>query len=135
MAYASVTHVVAHHPARRTYTASTVPNLTEVAMYLDEAAADLDFSLAKAGYDSPLSSSVASAVKAYFQKANAMGALCMLESGAQQSHNRDDFCAMFREAKKMIEAGQIPGLDKNDDESLPRYSAGTPPYFTRDMEL
>lgn len=136
MAYATISHVVGHHPARRDYTASTIPNASQVAMLLDEIAAELDFSLAKAGYDSPLLSSSPSSVKAFFQKANSMGVLCALESGAQQSHNRDDFCSMYRNAQKMIENGQVPGLDKNDDESLPRYSAAaSPPFFTRDMEL
>jgi hypothetical protein len=41
MAYASVTHVVAHHPARPTYTATSVPNASFVAMMIDEAAAAL----------------------------------------------------------------------------------------------
>lgn len=139
MAYATLSHVVAHHPARwpsGAITGSSVPNASQVALLLDEAAAELDFSLARAGYESPLLSSVPSSVRAFFQKANAQGALCMLESGAQQEHNRNDFCAMFREAKKMIESGQIPGLDKDDAESLPRYDiSGTPPYFTRDMCL
>lgn len=136
MAYATVLHLTYHHPARATYSASTIPNASAVVMYLDEAAAELDFSLTKAGYDSPLLSSAPSSVKAFFQKANAMGALCMLESGAQQSHNRDQFCTMFREAKQMIETGQVPGLDKDDAESLPRFNgAATPPFFTRDMKL
>lgn len=136
MAYATVFHVVAHHPARRDYTASTIPNASQVVMLLDEVSAELDFCLEKAGYDSPLLSSAPSSVKAFFQKANSMGVLCALESGAQQSHNRDDFCSMYREMKKAIESQQLPGLDKDDEESLPRYSSSaSPPYFTRDMEF
>lgn len=139
MAYATLSHVVAHHPARwpsGAITGSSVPNASQVALLLDEASTDLDWALAKGGYDSPLLSSAASSVKAFFQKANAVGALCMLESGAQVEHNRADFCGMFKEAKKMIETSQIPGLDKNDDESLPRFDpSASPPYFTRDMEL
>lgn len=136
MAYATLYHLTYHHSARATYTASSVPNASAAVMCLDEAAGEIDFSLTKGGYDAPLLSSAPSAVKAFFQKANAYGALWMLEASAQQSHNRDAFATMFHEAKQMIETGQIPGMDKNDEESLPRFAPGaTPPYFTRDMRL
>lgn len=139
MAYASLPHVVAHHPARwpsGVITATHIPNANQVTVLLDEIAADLDFTLVQAGYEAPLLSSAPSAVSAFFQRANALGVLCMLESGAQQEHNRADFCGMYAEAKKMIRTGQIPGIDKDDAESLPRYEASaSPPFFTRDMEL
>lgn len=136
MAYATIFHLVYHHSARPTYTGSSVPNASAAVMALDEAAAELDFSLERAGYDNPLSSSVPSSVKTFFQKANAYGALCIIERSAQVSHNENDYCAMFKEAKKMIETGQIPGLDKDDAESLPRYGTGaSPPYFSRDMDV
>lgn len=139
MAYATHSHVVAHHPARwpsGAITASSVPNASQVSVLLDESSTLLDWALVKGGYDAPLLSSAPSTVKTFFQSANANGALCMLESGAQVEHNRADFCGLFREARKMIETGQIPGLDKNDDESRPRYDpSASPPYFTRDMVL
>lgn len=135
MAYATIMHLVYHHQARPTYTPSSVPNASAAMMAIDEAAAELDFSLVRAGYDAPLLSSAPSSVKTFFQKANAYGALCMIERSAQVGHNENDFCGMFKEAKKMIENGQLPGLDKNEDESRPRFSTATPPYFTRDMEL
>lgn len=101
-----------------------------------EAGAQLDFSLTKAGYDSPLLSSAPSSVAAFFQRANAYGALCMIESSAPQQHNKQDFCAMFKEACKMIETGELPGLDKNADQSRPRSDTGaSPPFFTRLMWL
>jgi hypothetical protein len=134
MAYATITHVVMHHSARPTYTATSVPNVTAVGVFIDEAAAALDFALVRAGYDAPLLSSAPSSVKAYFQQANAYGALCMVERSAQVGHNENDFCAMFKEALKMIANGQLPGLDKNAEESQPRYSLATPPFFSRDME-
>lgn len=134
MAYATIIHLIYHHQARATYSASTVPNASAAAMALDEAAAQLDFCLSNAGYDSPLLSSAPSSVKTFFQKANANGALAMLESSAGQSHNRDEFQSMFKEACKMIQAGQIPGLDRNSAEALPRYNAHYPTsYFALDM--
>lgn len=138
MAYASVYHVVAHHPARPTYTATSVPNASYVAMLVDEASAELDFSLTKGGYDAPLLSSAPSSVKAFMQKANAYGAIAMIEPGAQASHNRDSFNAMWKSAKDMIENGELPGMDRNDAESLPRFapdSGGSGPIFSRDMCL
>jgi alpha-beta hydrolase superfamily lysophospholipase len=136
MAYASITHVIAHHAGRPSYTASTRITTTHVAQFLDEASAELDFHLVKGGYDVTLLSSAPSAVKAFFQKANADGALCMIERSAPQGHNESDFCQAFRSACKLIETGQLPGLEKNADESLPRYNAGAASmYFFRDMEL
>jgi hypothetical protein len=127
MAYATTIHMILHHQARATYNASTVPNASAAAMFLDEAAAQLDASLARGGYDSPLLSSAPSSVKALFQKANAVGALAMGEASAQQGHNAERFQAMFKEALKMIEQGQLPGLDRNSDESLPRFGEPATP--------
>lgn len=136
MAYATLYHLVYHHPARPTYTGTSVPNASAAAMALDEASSELDFSLAFAGYDSPLLSSAPSSVKAFFQKANAMGALCMIEAGAQVGHNQSDFCTEFNRARKTIEKGELPGLDKQADQSNPRWStSATPPFFTRDMQV
>lgn len=133
MAYATIIHLVYHHQARASYGASTVPNASAAAMALDEAAAHLDFSLTKAGYDSPLAASVPSAVKTFFQRANAMGALAMLEVSAPQGHNRDDFQAMFKEALKAIESGQMPGMERSADESRPRANSPATAYFSLDM--
>lgn len=137
MAYASISHVVAHHPARPTYTASSVPNVTHVGIMIDEAAGALDFALVRGGWDAPLLSSAPSSVKAFFQMANAYGAIAMIEPGAQASHNRSTFYDMWKSALKMIEAGQLPGMEKNPEESLPRYGSNYPsgPMFSRDMDL
>lgn len=103
---------------------------------LREAGAQLDFALVKGGYNSPLLSTAPSSVRAYFQRANAYGALCMIESSANQGHNRNDFCAMFREAVKMIETGELPGVARDEDQSRPRFDpTASPPFFTRTMNL
>lgn len=140
MAYASITHVVAHHPARPTYTATSVPNASFVAMLIDEAAGELDFCLTQGGWDAPLLSSAPSSVKAFFQRANAYGAISMIEPGAQVSHNRGNFYDMWTSAKKMIVSGQLPGMEKNAAESLPRSAMDTikspsGPIFSMDMNL
>lgn len=140
MAYASIYHVVAHHPARPTYTATSVPNASYVAMLVDEAGAELDFALVRGGWDSPLLSSAPSSVKAFFQRANAYGAISMIEPGAQVSHGRNTFYEMWTAAKKMIENGQLPGMERNSAESLPRSArdpgaAASGPFFDFDMWL
>lgn len=136
MAYATITHLLYHNPARPTYTPTSVPNASAAAMYIDEAAAELDFALTRGGYDSPLLSSAPSSVKAFFQKANAYGALWMIESGAQVSHNRDEYQSFFTSALKTITQSELPGLDRNSEQSIPRFNGGaTPPFFTRDTEF
>lgn len=137
MAYASITHVVAHHPARPTYTATSVPNASFVNMLIDEAAAELDFCLIQGGWDAPLLSSAPSSVKTFFQRANAYGAISMIEPGAQVSHNRGNFYDMWTSAKQMIITGQLPGMDRNDAESRPRSgpASASGPIFSIDMQL
>lgn len=137
MAYASIPHLLAHHAGRATYTASSKPSASQAMVIIDEAAAQIDFALTQGGYDSPLLSSAPSSVKTFFQRANAMGALCAIETSAPQGHNRDDFCSEFKQALKMIAAGELPGLDRNDEQSLPRYGFlnPSPPFFSRDMSL
>jgi hypothetical protein len=136
MAYASITHVQAHNAGRGAYTSSTKPTASQVVQFIDEAAGEIDIALAAGGYNVPLPSSVPSSVAAYLQKTNAYGALCFIESSAQVSHNRDDYCSMFKQALKMFERGRLPGLEKDSDVGLPRGDAtATPPYFTRDMQL
>jgi hypothetical protein len=137
VAYASIYHIVAHHPARPTYTATSVPNASYVAMLIDEAAAELDFSLTKGGYDAPLLSSAPSSVKAFMQKANSYGAIAMIEPGAQASHNQTSFMAMWNAAKQMIENGELPNMDRNDAQSMPRMgtSSASGPIFSIDMCL
>jgi hypothetical protein len=127
MAYATTLHMVLHHQARATYNASTIPNASAAAMFLDEAAAQIDFALTRGGYDSPLVSSAPSSVKTLIQKANAYGALAMSEASAQQSHNAEKFQAMFKEALKMMEQGQLPGMDRNSEESRPRFGEPATP--------
>lgn len=136
MPYASIPHLIMHHAGRPSYGASTRPTASEALIMIAEAGAQLDFSLTKGGYDAPLLSNAPSSVAAFFQRANAMGALCMIESSAQQGHNRDDFCGMFKEACRMIENGELPGLDRNSEQSRPRFDdSASPPFFTRTMWL
>lgn len=136
MAYASITHLVWHHSARPTYSASSVPNASAAAMALDEASAELDFALTAAGYDAPLLSSAASSVKAFFQKAAAYGALSMIENSAQVGHNESDFTSHFNRALKTIKNGELPGLDKNADQSLPRFGVpAASAFFTLETQF
>ena len=88
MAYATLSHVVGHHPARRDYTASTIPSASQVAMVLDEIAAELDFALAKNGYESPLLSSAPSSVKAFFQSTQRPHRVGLLEERFDRRRSR-----------------------------------------------
>lgn len=137
MAYASITHVIAHNSARGTYTANTKPNVTAVTQFIDEAAGAIDFALTQAGYVSPLTGAgVPSSVQVFLQNTNAMGALCSIEKSAQVGHNEEKFCAVFKDNLKTIRTGQLPGVEKDASESLPRQGpVASPPYFTRDMDL
>ena len=138
MAYASITHVQNHIPAR-TFTSTSKPTATGVAQFLDEAAGCMDSALTAAGYSVPVpmgTTSVASSVQAELQKINAVGACYMVEAAAPvSSGRREEFQQMWESALKMLEKGELPGLAKDSGSSSPRTNAVATPFFTRDMIL
>lgn len=137
MAYCDISHVQAHQQGRGPYTSSTKPTASQVAGFIDEAAAEIDIALTEGGYTLPIPASATTA-HGYLQRLNAMGALCSVETAAQVSSQDDNFCSMYKSGLKRIAAGQrIPGLTKDAGTAMPRQAQPTPSpaFFTRDMQL
>lgn len=112
MGYATVYHVEALDKGRGPFTASTKPTATEVMLYLDQTAAELDATLDRAGYDIPIASAATQArqLVGYW---NALGANCLVQRAAQQSVKDTDACAMYQAALTAIADGTVnlPGVD------------------------
>ena len=113
MAYATVYHVLARNPARGTYTATSLPNATQVTQYILESAAEIDGWLLDAGYDAPFDKAIASGMVAspgvlLLQKWNSIGAALAVELGAQTSERIPDFERMWGEVEKMLYNTDLP---------------------------
>lgn len=117
MAYATVYQVVARTAARITYTATSIPNATQVVEFILESAAQLDQWLLAGGYDAPFDSKIASGLVAtngqmLLQRWNVTGAALYVEEAAQQPINLKALQEDWKEIKSVI-------LDKTIDVPLP----------------
>lgn len=137
MAYASIPHVVAVNAARGGFTATSIPNSTQVVMFIDEAAGMMDSMMTRNKYSVPIDlTSAPSSVCAELQRMNAVGAAYMVECSAQVTSKKDEFQSMWESALKMLEEDELPGIEKTSSTALPRFDDGYPtPMFFRDMDL
>lgn len=136
MAYASIPHVEAKNTARGTFTSNTKPNASQVAQFIDQAAAMMEGAFAQGGYVVPFDvSSCPSYVQTELQNINAYGAAYYVECAAQTSQRREEFEEIWRNALKMMKAGEFVGLDKDTSESVPRSAGTATPIFAMDMIL
>jgi hypothetical protein len=134
--YATVADVERYVPARAPFQANTKPSATQVAALITDATADIEGVLAEAGYSLPIATTATQA----FQIVQAACAKCaaeLVERVAPTSNRVEHYAKMCSEAKKMLAAGKLPGVDLGTDTGQARYSPteATAPIFTRDMEL
>lgn len=113
MAYATVYQVLARNAARATYTATSVPNTTQVVEFLEEAAGQLDAWLYDGGYAAPFASAIAvgqvsTSAQMLLQRWNALGAALAVEESAQQSDRLPAFQKMWDEVKKACVSQDLP---------------------------
>jgi phage gp36-like protein len=137
MAYATIADVTALN-RERTIGASTIPNTTDVAQFLEDCAGQIDSVLLGAGYQLPVDApnvGGASSAWAVLKSANAAGGHYRTEWAAQASDKRTEAEDMWQSALKMLKATQLD-IPTNDAESLPRGptadTVGTP-FFYRDQ--
>lgn len=122
MQYCTVAQVAARNAARGTYTATSVPNASQVFEYVLESGAQLDQWLYAGGYDAPFDQSIASSTPSsmlvatnaqlLLQRWNAAGAALMVEEAAVAPMNLKMFQEMWAEIKQIC-------LDKSIDVPLP----------------
>lgn len=133
MAYATVFHVEARNPGRGQFTASTEPTATQVIGYLGWAESMMDLVLNKAGYDVPVTGAPTT-TQVLLEDVCAAGAWYRAEWAARASDRRKEAEDMWESALSMLKTAELPGVDKDAAQSLPRGSSNaTPPFFTRTM--
>jgi hypothetical protein len=118
--YATVSHVEAYCPARAPFSSSTKPTASQVAIFIEDATIEVEDHLLKAGYPVPVPSTATYAFR-FMQGAVAKGAAYFVEETAPTSNKRDTAHAMYQSALKMIDDGELVGLDKETDQAFPRY--------------
>lgn len=126
MQYCTTAQVAARNAARGTYTATSVPNASQVFEYILESGAQLDQWLLAGGYNAPFDSAIASSTPSnmlvatagqlLLQRWNAAGAALMVEEAAPAPMNLKIFQDMWNEIKQVI-------LDKTIDVPLPQLAA------------
>lgn len=122
MQYCTVAQVLNRNAARVTYTATSIPNASQVFEYILESGAQLDQWLFAGGYAAPFDQAIASSTPSIMlvatngqlllQRWNSIGAALMVEEAAQQPINLEPFQKMWDEVKQVI-------LDKTIDVPLP----------------
>lgn len=122
MQYCTVLQVLNRNAARGTYTASSIPNASQVLEYVLESGAQLDQWLFAGGYAAPFDAAIASSTPSnmlvatqgqlLLQRWNSIGAALAVEEAAQQPINLEAFQKMWDEVKQVI-------LDKTIDIPLP----------------
>lgn len=80
MPYATLSHVQARTPLR-VFSATSVPSASQVAMFLDDTAAELDAMLQAAGYQLPVPVTATVALR-LLQNVNTVGAWALVEEAA-----------------------------------------------------
>lgn len=136
MGYATVIDVAAQDVARGTYTATSRPTASQVILYLDNTAAELDGILRAQGYTLPIGGEATQALT-MLREFNIFGAAAMVEQTAQNTtpQRLQTALKLWDDCRKMLQGGVIE-LDAAKDTAtlMPRYATGNiaaTPYFTR----
>ena len=135
MAYASITDVSAL-AAKRVFGATSVPNTSQVAEYLDFTTADLDSMISADGYALPVPTTATMALL-NLKRLCAIGAWVQVEHSAQVSDDKDLAQKMWDESRSefkrggvsMFDAPRLPGLNFARSQTAPTA------FFTRNMAL
>lgn len=134
--YATVAHVETYVPARAPFSTTTKPSASQVGELIKDATAEVEQALTEGGYALPVATTATQAYR-LVQAACAKCAAAAVEAVAPNADDKKRKLAqeMCDEAKAMIAAGNLPGLDVDSAEGYPRSGFTATSYFTRDMTL
>lgn len=118
MPYADIHDVQARDPTI-TFSATSTPNASQVALFLADTAAELDGILSALNYSVPIATG-ASAARAMLRSFNALGANAYVQEVAPTSRGADQARKLWEDAKKMLRSGDVvlPGAS-SDSGGLP----------------
>jgi hypothetical protein len=133
--YATLANVSAL-AAKRVFTATSVPNASQVAMFLEDAQSEVDGILAGDGYQVPVPTTATISI-GLLRRIVTLGAWAQVEKSAQVSDNAKDVLAMWESARTELVKGtlQLADAPRLGGENFARSQAAATPFFTRDMAL
>lgn len=126
MPYATLSHVQELTVGRPTYTATSRPNVTQVADYLETTSVEIDAILRGQGYSVPIATTATSALK-LMQQGNALGAAAMVEAAAPNPHTSAEYARkLWDDFKTGLLGGHLElDADKDTAQANPRHGNTT----------
>lgn len=133
--YATIANVSAL-AAKRVFTATSIPNTSQVAMFLEHAQAEVDGILAGDGYAVPVATTATISLK-LLERIVTLGAWAQVEKSAQVSENAKEALAMWDSARTELVKGtlQLADAPRLGGENFARAQFAATAFFERDMEL
>lgn len=130
MAYATVGDVQALNTAR-TIGVGQNPSASQVGIYLDLAAGDIDAVLLMKGYGAPANTASSPVAAEYLRSLNARGALALMEEAAPMPHNLQQAQQAWQSSLQALEKmKQVLDLAKDEAIAGPRGPGLTVPQQT-----
>lgn len=133
--YATLSNVSAL-AAKRTFTATSVPSATQVAMFLEHAQAEVDGILGGDGYQVPVPTTATISLK-LLERIVSLGAWAQVERSAQVAPDAKEVLAMWEQARTELVKGTVQLVDapRLGGENFARTAPYATPFFTRNMDL
>jgi hypothetical protein len=133
--YATLSHVAAI-AAKRVFTATSIPNASQVQMFLEHAQAEVDGILGGDGYQVPVPTSATISLK-LLERIVTIGAWAQVEKSAQVSADAKEAVAAWEQARTELIKGTVQLVDapRLGGENFARVAPYATPFFTRNMEL
>jgi hypothetical protein len=133
--YATLSHVSAL-AAKRSFTATSVPSASQVAVFLEHAQAEVDGLLAGDGYAVPIATTATISLK-LLERIVAIGAWNQVEQSAQVAPDGERVLKMWEQARTELVRGtlQLADAPRLGGENFARAAAAGSPFFSRTMAL
>lgn len=126
MSYCTSSDVARYNLARGSYGATTIPNASQVGLFIAEIAGEIDAQLRKVGYLVPVATLYTSSYE-FLRGVNAVGAAWKVEVASPTSDNEGMYQSMYRSAMKMLDSVELDA-PKDSSQSMPRSGFGKPGY-------
>lgn len=135
MPYASITDVAAR-AAKRQFTATSIPSASQVQVFLEFTAAELDGIMGGDGYSLPVPTTATVSLQ-MLRRLNSLGAHAQVERAAQVSEDVAAVTAAWDNARQELISGrvQLVDLPRLGGEAFARAQFAATPFFTRDQQF
>ena len=135
--YATVVDVERYNPQRAPFSSTTKPTASQVIGLILDAESQADNILFKVGYDVPIPTTATLAFDMVGMAVAQIAAALVEEVAPTSGPNdrRNHYQRMSSEAKRMLAAGELTGVDRRSDVRVRYSTAAASAFFSRDMSL